>query len=378
MNVVLVAPHFPPHYDGVGDHAYAVANALADAGHRVHVLTAGGKTHSGPFRLTSLGETWNPLATLRGCWFLARSREDLLLLEYTPFLFGVASPAPIAFAWLARLLRIPSVVIAHEIFHDASTAALSSAGKRYFAARDTAVLLAADRIAAPSEQRRDRILANLPRVADRIELVPIAANCEPPSAYVRAPEVSGSFEVLAFGVVMKRRRFELAIDALAVARESIDAHLTIVGRIADKEYARQCRDHAIARGVGRNVTFTGGVEPGEVTQRMARAGASIFTAREGCTGSSGSLLALLAHEVPIVAARTDHDDARFASVVAQVDANPQALGEQIVAFARDRDAAGELGKRGAVLYRSDFDWSAVGRGLVNGAAGGARASVALA
>jgi len=378
MNVVLIAPRFPPHYDGVGDHAYAVAQALTDSGHRVHVLTAGGQTRSGPFRLTSLGATWNLLATLRGCWFLSRSREDLLLLEYTPFLFGLASPAPIAFAWLARLLHIPCVVIAHEIFHDASTAALSPIGKRYFALRDTAVLTAADRIAAPSEQRRDRILNNLPRVAERIELVPIAANCEPPPAYARVRETNGRFEILAFGIVMPRRRFELAIDALAVARESIDAELTIVGRIADKEYQRQCRDHAIARGVGRHVTFTGGVESAEVTQRMARAGASIITAREGCTGSSGSLLALLAHEVPIVAARTDHDDVRFASVVAQVDANATALGKQLVAFANDRAGAAELGKRGAALYHSDFNWSAVGRGLVNGTAGGARASVALA
>ncbi|MGZ3574237.1 MAG: glycosyltransferase family 4 protein [Vulcanimicrobiaceae bacterium] len=352
----------------MGDHGHRFACALVASGHEVTVLTAGDAEDTKKYRLVRLGHEWNLIAALRGCALLARMRPSSLLIEYTPFIFGSRSLAPFAFALAARLSRIACTVIVHEIFYGTDSESIKSRQKaRYFALRDTIMLSLAARIAVPNADRRSRIAARLPRVADKIDIVPIAANIEPDASYRRAVAHSGPIEIAAFGIVMPRRRYELAMDALAIARRTIDVRITIIGRIFDEHehYFNACIAHADKIGVRPYVNFTGALSPPEVSQRLSRAHIGIHTAYEGSTRSSGSLLALLAHGVPVVAARTEHDDKCFDGLVTYAGVDPSALARAIVALAESPHIAEEFGRRAREEYRTAFDWRALTNAVVS-------------
>lgn len=366
MNVALIAPRLPPHCDGVGDHADALACALSRCGHTVTALTAGPALERREYRTIVLGPAWGWQSTARAVRFLAAHRPGRVLMEYTPFLYGGASPAPLLIALACRLLGIPCVVVAHEIFYETASTAVSSPLKaRYFALRDAAVLHAASRIAVPNRERRERICARLRNVADRIDLVPIAANVEPSGAYVRNLAEPGAFNIAAFGVVMPRRRFDVAIRALAQLRGRIDARLTIVGRIFDLVYADSCMQLAAELGVSEFVRFTGSLPAAGISAEMSTMHAAVHTAAEGSTRSSGSLLALLAHGIPVVAARTAFDDPCFDDVIIHAEPQPHALAEELFALAADNEHAARLGERAACKYRTDFDWRVLAQSLAS-------------
>lgn len=366
MRLVLVAPRLPPQCDGVGDHAHLLACALSAGGHEVTALTAGTALAEREYQTLVLGESWGWRSTLSAIAMLRKLRPHRVLLEYTPFLFGGISPAPIALVWTCRALRVPCVVIAHEIFYGPGSTTISTPAKRfYFALRDRLVLHGAARIAVPNQERSDRIRSCLPSLKNRIDLVPIAANVEPDPSYMRKQVPQGVFRIAAFGVVMPRRRYEIAIRALALLRKTIEARLTIIGRIFDEAYAQRCAALATELGVGKFVTFTGSLTPSQISAHLADADAAVHTTAEGSTRSSGSLLALLAHGIPVVAVRTRFDDICFQDVVLSASEEPDALAGMLLGLAADDASASEIGSRAVQKYRKYFDWRALAQSLAS-------------
>jgi glycosyltransferase involved in cell wall biosynthesis len=250
----------------------------------------------------------------------------------------------------------------HEIFYASGSASIKSRPKAlYFGLRDTAALLMASRISVPNSTRRERIVSRLPELANRVDIIPIAANIEPEPHYRRTPRPHEPIELVAFGIVMPRRRYELAMESLKELRRTLDVRLTIIGRVFDEHehYMRKCLDYAEYNGIAPFVEFTGALDSREISRRLSEAHLGIHTASEGATRSSGSLLALLAHGVPVVAARTEGDDDCFADSLTYADDNPIALANAIASLVREATFAEETGRRAQERYFADFDWRAI-------------------
>ncbi len=116
MKLALLAARLPPAHDGVGDHAVRLADALVSDGHDVVVLTAGEAPPAAGVRFEITGKHWGPLATARAVAAMRACRADALVVEYTPFLYGARSLAPLALLLAARASGIRSAVIVHEGF----------------------------------------------------------------------------------------------------------------------------------------------------------------------------------------------------------------------------------------------------------------------
>lgn len=363
MNVTVVAPRLPPAADGVGDHADTLARTLMQAGYDVLVLTAG-DAGAAPYPILTLGRRWNAAAALRAVAILAK-RGGITLVEYTPFLYGARSAAPLVLTTAARALGLPLGVIAHEAFYDAHGDAVRSPLKARFAAlRDAAVLTTARRVFVADAARRTRWGRRIGGVR-RIAVAPIGANVEPPAAYARDASARDA-TLVAFGVVMPRRRLELAIDALAALRATgHGARLEIAGRVHDEAYAQALLARARGRGVAEHVALRGTLAPAALSALFARAHVALHLAREGTIASSGSLLALLAHALPVVATEADGDDARLRAVVTSGGADGASLAAAIASLLRGRDAAERAGAAGARLYRDAFAWSATAETMVH-------------
>ena len=362
MRLALLAARLPPAHDGVGDHAHRLAGALQSDGHDVMVLTAGEATTWDGVRLEITGERWGPLATARAVAALRAYRAEALVVEYTPFLYGARSQTPLTLLLAARASGIRSAVLVHEAFHAHGSAAVRSTWKaRAFALRDRLTLASADVICVPSVGRAASVALHLPDARDRIAFVPIGANVEPPARYRRRPQTPVT--IVAFGVVMPRRRLERSIAAVAqLIAGGTDVRFDIIGRTFDAGYAAELAERAGAAGIARYVRFRGELSPAELSRELATATVAIHTAEEGSVASSGSLLALLAHGVPTVALRTRFDDPVFDGVL-HYAGDDAGLASSLLALATEPQCADGMSPAAATAYRLNFGWPTVARRL---------------
>jgi glycosyltransferase involved in cell wall biosynthesis len=363
--VALMAARLPPANDGVGDHADRLAGALSARGQEVVVIAAGEAAPSANYALELAGADWGIASTLRAIAQLAAHRPDALVVEYTPFLYGARSPAPMLLLLAARALGVRSAIVVHEAFYARTHDGVggSALKAKLLAVRDGATLRSADEIIVPSVARAEATARALPSMRDRLHVVPIGANIEPPASYCRAP--ASPPNVVAFGVVSRRRRLERAIDAVAnLAAAGSDIRLTIAGRIFDRAYAAELSARAEHAGIDERVVFCDELSPAALSALLGGAAVAIHAAREGAVASSGSMLALLAHGVPTVAVRTPDDDAVYASALQMTDDNTDAIAAALSALIGDPVAAAAQSARARDLYCAQFAWDSIAGSLL--------------
>jgi polysaccharide biosynthesis protein PslF len=365
VKIAVLAARLPPATDGVGDHAAKLAGALAAADHDVVVISAGEAEPRAGYRLELAGGSWGSADTLRAVALFVQERADALVVEYTPFLYGARSLAPLALLLAARARNVPSAIVAHEAFYARSHDGVGGSALKaaFLTARDRIVLSAANEVIVPSGERASRIAGIIPALCGRTNVVRIGANVEPPPAYERV--AASPAELVAFGVVSPRRRLDRAIDALALLlAEGRDIVLKIVGRIYDRGYAAEMLLRAQALGISERVEFCGERTPAELSALLAGATAAIHAAREGAIASSGALLALLAHGVPTVAVRTADDDAVFADALQYAGDTPEAVASAVRTLIKRPDDARALSARAVALYQTQFGWDTVAAGVL--------------
>lgn len=364
LKIALLAARLPPAYDGVGDHADRLARTLQRLGHEVVVITAGSVPEAPGYPVERLGSTWGARAAIRAAAVLRTMRPDGIVVEYTPFLYGARSLVPIAVLIAARSLRIRSAIVVHEAFYARGSDALKSALKAGLSnLRDTLTLVLADRIAVPGAARAQAIALRLPIVRDRLDVVPIGANIEAPAAFRREPLRPA--RIVMFGVVSRRRRLELALEAVAqLVREGTSVCLDVIGRIYEADYAQMIAERAQSSGIGERVVFHGELPAEALSATLGAATVAVHAAREGAIASSGSLLALLAHGLPVLAVRTAHDDPIFNGAVRYVDDGAALLAalREVVA---DPATGDELAAAALERWRSTFHWDRVAAGIVS-------------
>lgn len=359
MNVALFGPRFTPSYDGVGDHAAWVTDALVRAGHDVVVVTeapdARPRCEIVHVARWDLSELPHVHSAMRG------RRLDLALFEYTPFNFGARTLVPQALAAEFRLRGIRVATFMHEGFYrPRGTNPMPPLRAALLGARDALMVGASHAVFAASRERAGAIGEAVPLLRSRVHVVPIGANVEPaPGERWNAP-TSQPYRFVTFGVVASRRRIHLAIGMIAVAaRRGIPIELTVVGRIFDEGYAALCAALARDLGVADRVRFTRELEPAGVSREFMNAHLAVHALFEGAISSSGSLLAALAHGVPLLAVRTPRDERAFDDVASFTTEDPEAMLDDALALVRSPDGGRALGRRARDRYERDFAWQRI-------------------
>ncbi|MGP6160008.1 MAG: glycosyltransferase family 4 protein [Vulcanimicrobiaceae bacterium] len=357
----MLAPGFPPRFNGVGDHAAKFARAVLEGGDGMLVLTEGESREFEGVAAQGVGSRWTVPAALRAVVCAARSRADAFYVQYTPFAYGARSLAPLLFSLGARINRLPLGVYVHEAFYPARSARAQSALKSFIlAVRDTLVVSLAQRIFVASQERRAAILKRVPwKRPSNVIVAPFAANIEPPEGrrWAPGPRAASRKTLVAFGMVAPRRRLELIVDTIPVLVErGLDVELRIVGRILNMEYAQRLARYARAARVDDRIRWLENVDPVGVTQELLSSDAFLFASEYGMIPSSGVLLAGLAHGVPIVGVAAADDDPIFAPVVLSAQADATSLADAIDATLKDVESASARGARGSALYDERFSW----------------------
>lgn len=373
MRIALLSGEYPPQPGGVGDYTQQLGTALAARGHTIAVFTIQGSRFtiydlSHPERQPQIGKRlhgWGWASWRAVSAALAATRPDVLHIQYQTGAYGMR-PAVNLLPWRLRHTRArPRVVVtAHDLL---VPYLFPKAGP--LRAWVTARLLA-DADAAVLTNNADLAEAAA-MVSHPPTLIPIGSNIAvaPPPGYDRGAWRArlGLYPntplIAFFGLISRTKGLDTLLAALAAL--PAPAHLLIIGGAAsapaDREYAAGIGRAIAAEGLAGRVTITGHCPPAEVSAHLLAADLAALPFSDGASFRRGSLLAALAHALPLVTTRPAQPlpelvDGDHAVLVPASD--PAALAGAIRRLLADGQLRARLRQNGPALAQR-FGWKAI-------------------
>lgn len=318
MRVLFVTGEYPVMQGGVGDYTRRLSQALGMLGADVHVLThadAGGDHLRTP--AAAYEPTVYPLLERPGwnLWGHVRRLVDevqpnVVQIQYQSAAYGLH---PAVNLLPARMRFWPQRVPVLATFHDLKFPYLfPKAGPlRWQAVLRLAKDAAASVVTNPTDWTRLKEAG----LGEKLRPIPIGSNirCEVTPGYDRAAQRAkwGADEhtwLLAyFGFLNASKGGETLIETLAeLVRRRAPARLLMVGgKVGSSDptnaaYLQKVERLIGERGLGDRVHWTGFTSSEEVTANLLAADCAVLPYREGASLRHGSLMAALAHGLPIV------------------------------------------------------------------------------
>ena len=370
LRLGILNPSFPPNRQpcGVGDFTRLLASALVAGGAETLILA--GQGYRGPERrpegkVLRIADAWGPRALRRVAAACREEGAHALLVQYAPDLYPPhpywINALPLAMKALAP--GIPVVVSMH-------TVGVSSPGSMLGAGL---MILSAGGVVATNEEVTHLVGKYLRPAMRKTAGIPIGANVEPPrrdaearrqarARLIREEGLPAETAILAhFGLYYPGKGAEQILDAAgAWKRQGRAFRLYMIGarRGDDGGFYERLQARGHAQGLGEELVWTGYL-PGEGVTRLLL-GADLFLAPYdgGISTRRGSLMAALAHGLPVVStpARvpTAHfrEGENFASVPF---ADASALAGRVAALLDD-PARREKLAQGASALAERFAW----------------------
>ena len=402
LRIVFIAGEYPPLEGGLGDYTRELSRALVELGHAVAVVTRAegqdltprppllrgeGEGRSGSPPLPGEGVGERSVRVLRlvpgwgwGAWPALRSAlagADVVHIQYQTAAYGM-HPFINSLPWLLRVRRGASRPQVVTTYHDTRIPYLFPKAGRV---RDWVTSLPArgsdGTVATNAEDG-----ARLARVARRLALIPIGSNIAPTATPDDRPAFRrhwgfGPDEPLLvyFGFVNRAKGADTLVEALARLRAAgLPARLLMLGGqvgASDPTNARfldEVKALAERRGVADAIVWTGFLPEAEVSQALVSADIAALPYRDGVSLQRGTLMAALAHGLPIVTTRAPGaalsnalprlEEGVNAALVPPDD--PAALAETIRGVWDDPALRARLGN-GARRLAQAFTWDAIAR-----------------
>lgn len=376
-SVLFVAGEYPPAQGGLGDYTRELGRALIAAGQPCRVLTLAAP--DAPVEET--GEADEPpvlRAVRRWDWpawgevCAAAAKADIVHVQYQTAAYAM-HPIANALPWLLRRRRIPVVTT----YHDTRIPYLFPKAGRV---RDW-VTLALARSSDVTIATNNEDAAILRPAARRLAVIPIGSNIAPTATaadgaawrarYGIGPDVP---LLVYFGFVNRAKGADILVDALARLRAAGSAArlLMLGGQVGasdptNRAFLTETQTQADRLGVAEAMTWTDFLPEAEVSAALTAADVAVLPYRGGVSLQRGTLMAALAHGLPIVATRPTHvtpgllpglTDGVDAVLTAPEDA--AALADAIAALLADKERRARLGA-GARALAARFGWAAIAR-----------------
>jgi glycosyltransferase involved in cell wall biosynthesis len=326
MRIAMLTAEYPPTPGGVGDYTRQLGVALARRGLDVAVWTIReGALWSLDPAGKGAGARLGPASWGWSCWGAvagaqAAERRDVLHIQYQTGAYGMHPAINLLPGRLRRVVGRPRLAVtAHDLLlpylFPKAGPARAWVTRRLLEDCDAAVVTNvedADALAGHAGPQ-----AGPPRFAGRLarapELIPIGSNIAvaPPPGYARplwrqrlgcAP---GDVLLAYFGLISPTKGLDAALAALGQLPTSF--RLLIIGGEAtapqDRAYAAALRAQIERPPLAGRVTITGHCGEHEVSAHMLASDIGVLPFLDGASFRRGSLLATLAHSLPVVTTR---------------------------------------------------------------------------
>ena len=221
-----------------------------------------------------------------------------------------------------------------------------------------------------------RRLSQIGDLAGRLVEIPIGANIRPmpPAGYDRATQRArwgiGPEDLLLcyFGFLNDSKGGEELMHATArLAEAGLPVHLLMIGGQlgasdpTNAAYLQRVQALIVAQGIVDRVHWTGFTGEAEVSANLLASDIAVLPYRDGVSFRRGSLMACLAHGLPIVSTRpavVTSELAHGENIWLVPAGSPQLLADGIQTLWRDAILRQRLGE-GARRLASDFTWDAI-------------------
>ncbi|MHB1294787.1 MAG: glycosyltransferase family 4 protein [Anaerolineae bacterium] len=366
LRILLVSGEYPPMEGGVADFTHLLSQAMAGAGHDIHVLTAREAAGAADEGITvhPLMRSWGfggLYATLRR--LCARLRPDVVNVQYQTAAYGMHPAVNL----LPRAMRRLPVV---TTFHDLLVPYLFPKAGRV---RDwvNLELARSSRAAIVTNAEDERRLAGAGLAY--VTRIPIGSNidCALPPDYQRDARrarwgVAQSTLLLSyFGFLNASKGGEELVAAVdLLVRAGRDVRLLMIGGAVgasdatNRAYLARVEESIHERGLDQRVIWTGYLAPDEVSAALTSSDLCVLPYRDGVSFRRGSFMAALAHGVPVVTTQPAlalPELHHGVNVWLVPPSDPAALAAGVAHLADHRAIAGRLGVQAARLSQ-EFGW----------------------
>ncbi len=389
--VVMVAGTYMPERCGVAHYTSRLRGALDERGVSSVVLTtreaARGSEDPRVKGVVGGWGVWNLPALVRA---VRRERPDMIHVQHAAGAYGFKR----AVFFLPPLLRAagcraPLVTTVHEYgwweweprgVPPGAVEALKTWGQRrgVWDREDGFLLTGSDALLTTNTHAEAAITDRLPWLVPRLRRVPLVANVDivpvaPKAARDKARSRYGwpsDAEVISyFGFLHPVKGIETLLKAhKKVLYSRPRARLLLIGGVESLALGDEAawywnKLHMLVKKLGLDgtVAMTGYVPEEDASRLLSGADIGVLPFNEGVTLKSGTLLAMLAHGLPVVATRPDPPepdlvDGRLVRLVERRDASGLAFTlSELLADARQRKRLGEAGR----VYTRNLSWPAI-------------------
>lgn len=388
MRILFITGEYPAMQGGVGDYTRRLSQALGALGVDMHVLThadAGGDHLRVP--TAAFEPTVHPVMTRTGwgLWAHARAaihglQPNIVHIQYQSAAYGLHPAVNYLPLWLRTMSGRPHVV---TTFHDLRFPYMfPKAGPLRWQA---VLVLAKHSDAAVITNPADWLRLARAGLRDHLHPIPIGSNirCEPPPGYDRVcqrakwnagPE---TWLLAYFGFLNASKGGETLIRCLAeLVRAGRPARLLMVGgKIGASDptnMAYLARVEALIEELGLTdrVQWSGFTASDEVSANLLATDCAVLPYREGASLRHGSLMAALAHGLPIVStdlpAEVRAGPGLFPALVHDQSAllvppdDPVKLAEAVTQVMTEPELQSRLAAAALALSRH-FEWEALAK-----------------
>jgi glycosyltransferase involved in cell wall biosynthesis len=371
MKLLLVAGEFPPMQGGLGDFSCRLATALAKQGCDISAFVPSAAVPCEPLPFPVLPRAgrwgWQDLARLAG---LLR-RYDLVNLQYQAAAYAMR--VPIHFLPLVcRVLGVPLVTT----FHDLRVPYLFPKAGRLRAEAIRGLLRGS--AAAILTNEEDLEAARMIAPATRLQLVRIGSNVEP-AAFDADLRLSlrrqwGCREdatVVSYFAFLNASKgaLDLVQAAAKLRAAGVDLWLAFIGGQtgasdpSNVAYAQQVQQAIDELGLRERAIFTGYLEPAALSAALYASDICALPYRDGASYRRGSLMAALAHGLPVVTTTPAVNTPGLSegeNIRLVPPADPAALATAIAQLATDASERARLSRAAKTLSRR-FAWDTIAR-----------------
>lgn len=306
MRLLLITGEFPPMQGGVGDYTREIALEFAARGDEVRVLTSSQGTGTGGVDVAPVMPNWGwrSLASIAAA--VREYAPQVVHIQYQTGAYGMHPAINFSPRYLRRFAHSSTVPRVVTTFHDLRIPYLfPKAGPvREWVTR--ALAAASDAVIATNEQDWTKLAT----WSKPLALIPIGSNITttPPAGYDRtawrqqlgvAPD---ELLLCHFGFVNDRK----GCDTLVRALPEVEAKLLMIGGqtgASDPTNAAvlaRLQEQIVALDLYERVRWTGFTPPETVTAHFRAADLCVLPYREGASYQHGTLMAALAHGLPII------------------------------------------------------------------------------
>lgn len=368
MRIGMITGEYPPQPGGVGDFTRQLARALATAGHSVHVLTSRLASAAPADRGVAVEPViarwgWRSLLAARR-WAAAQSL-DVVNVQYQAAMYGLS--APIHF--LPEVIGRPTVATFHDLripYLFPKAGPLRDAAVTHLA-RSACAAIATDPADAETLRRRG---------VGVVRQIPIGSNVapQPPPDYDRGVWraahgfAADDFLIGYFGFLNSSKGGDTLIEALArLVGRGAPAHLILIGGSAgasdptDLAFGEQLAARIRAHGLTDRVTRTGYLPEAETSAALLACDVMALPYRDGASLRRGTLMAALAHGLPIVSTLGPQtvEELRGGEALRLVPTDlPEPLVDALEALRVDAEARARLAV-GARTLAARYDWVSI-------------------